>query len=66
MGEACFRLNIEADGEGTGRALVHVNACVIHEKRQMDGLVDLCRKDTFTLFHAGSVSPALLHRPLLD
>lgn len=39
---------------------------VIHEKRQMDGLVDLCRKDTFTLFHAGSVSPALLHRPLLD
>jgi hypothetical protein len=35
MGEACFRLNIEADGEGTGRALVHVNACVIHEKRQI-------------------------------
>lgn len=28
-----------------------------YERRQMDGLVDLCRQDTFTLFRDGSVSP---------
>lgn len=36
---------------------------VPYERRQMDGLVNLCRKDTYTLFHEGSVSPRVFCLP---
>ena len=36
---------------------------VTHERRKMDGLVNLCRKDTFTLFHRGHVSPRVFCLP---
>jgi len=36
---------------------------VPYERRHMDGLVNLCRKDTYTLFREGSVSPRVFCLP---